>query len=434
MQPESFSYVLVANLNDQATEEVPRTEIFRNFGRIANHIKAIYFYFLGYGPYHGRFFGGSMPFKPAQGPPVSLEAALQRTKLLQGAGMTPPLPLDDTGAPMPVRLHVFFKCEPSGSTDAAYVRDGRSLRDGGLEEDWLGASKGLRPELAQCLGETNERPHASSYRHRWCVLCPPFCAPHATSISLVLALRKHFTPYCAQNCVPCSLNDLPFEGWPLRGPQSAIEAAREDALSRRLRTTLQRPMLLATQAAGIRALSAADAAAAAAQLSALHGFAFAARNSRWANGNLPIIFQLQYVPRECGRPVRTSLEPLRSPGRLVHTCSPGPATHTTRADHRAAHGRGPLGASGPRTRRPLERVGRCAAAHHAATAAGRARPSHVPLERAPSGRAVPACSEGPAPPARHASRPGQKEPPLHGARRTFRAGVCMLEIKRDSQS
>ena len=173
LQPDSFAYVLVANLNEESTEEVPRTEILRNFNRVANHIKAIYFYFLGCGPYHGRFFGGSMPFEPSVGPPRSLDEALERTTLQQGAGMTPPQPLNSAGKPMSVRLHVFFKCEPDGSAD---WQRRVSSRDAGLFGDWLACASGLRPELAQCLREGGERPHASSFRHRWCANMLTLCA------------------------------------------------------------------------------------------------------------------------------------------------------------------------------------------------------------------------------------------------------------------
>ena len=161
---------------------------------------------------------------------------------------------------------------------------------------------------------------------------------------------RHHAVQSPTPCLCCSLNDLPYEGWPLRGPQSAEEAAREDALSRRLRVTLQRPMLLATQASNVAALSAADRKAAVSQLGALHGFACAARNEGWAKGNLPIVFQLQYVPRECGRSVRNFAR-LRdtilwsNAGLLPHGLLP-------HADHLAADRRRPLRAARPGAPRP----------------------------------------------------------------------------------
>jgi hypothetical protein len=38
-------------------------------------------------------------------------------------------------------------------------------------------------------------------------------------------------------------------------------------------------------------------------LTGLQGFALATRNLGWAKGQLPIVFQFQYVPKECNKEV-----------------------------------------------------------------------------------------------------------------------------------
>jgi hypothetical protein len=175
MQPESFTYVIVGNLRQTANEEVPREVILQNFNRVANHIKAMYFYFLGFGPFHGRFFGGSLPLIPQENMPRSLEEVKEQTKLkIVKAGphgcktMNPPLPLSQSGDPMAVKVHVFFKCEPSGSTDSSL----NSTWDAGLPADSVTRSTLLRPELVRCLEEHApvDVPQASVFRHRWCAL------------------------------------------------------------------------------------------------------------------------------------------------------------------------------------------------------------------------------------------------------------------------
>ena len=66
MQPEHFTYVIALRLRgkgvDGAGIRVPAQEPFlSNPARIANHIKTMYWFFLGYGPYLGRWFGGQLP-------------------------------------------------------------------------------------------------------------------------------------------------------------------------------------------------------------------------------------------------------------------------------------------------------------------------------------------------------------------------------------
>jgi hypothetical protein len=101
----------------------------------------------------------------------------------------------------------------------------------------------------------------------------------------------------------CSLNDLPYDQWPERHPTSAEEVAQEDELSRRLRMCLERPLKLISAAHGNDNLKDEERKAEIKLLTGLQGFAVAARNSGWAMGQLPIVFQLQYVPRECNKEV-----------------------------------------------------------------------------------------------------------------------------------
>lgn len=165
VQPDCFTYVIVGNLRKTANEEVPRDVIFGNFNRVANHIKAMYWYFLGFGPFHGRFFGGSLPLIPEEGMPRSLGDVKEQTRLIDGR-MKPPLPISQDGDPMSVKMHVFFKCEPSGSVDSSH----NSTWDAGLPKDAISNRPSLRRELVQCLGEHSLPECPSSFRHRWCAL------------------------------------------------------------------------------------------------------------------------------------------------------------------------------------------------------------------------------------------------------------------------
>ena len=98
MQPEHFTYVIALRLRDKGAAgiRVPAQEPFlSNPARIANHIKAMYWFFLGFGPYLGRWFGGKLPFDFAkEGALPDVAAANSHAELAPGMrhvlqGVTP---------------------------------------------------------------------------------------------------------------------------------------------------------------------------------------------------------------------------------------------------------------------------------------------------------------------------------------------------------
>ena len=99
----------------------------------------------------------------------------------------------------------------------------------------------------------------------------------------------------------CSLNDLPYSGWPVRDPIRE-EGMREDAVSRQVRLLLQRPLQLAGDAYKMAQLSGQTKRLA--LLDRLRAFPLAVTHTGWNDATLPILLQLHYLPRECGKTVR----------------------------------------------------------------------------------------------------------------------------------
>ena len=101
----------------------------------------------------------------------------------------------------------------------------------------------------------------------------------------------------------CSLNELPYVGWPLREPTEK-QVVREDSVSRFVRMMQQRPLQLVEDARKMS--SAVQSAERMALLDHLRCFALAVTHQGWNDAMLPMIILLQYRPRVCNKSVRVA--------------------------------------------------------------------------------------------------------------------------------
>jgi hypothetical protein len=147
----SFTVFAVFNLRTGSKDENAEEEVFRNFNRVCNTLKSMYFFHLGNGPFCGRYFGGDLASDatdPDQAKPWSPETP----GLFRSA-----LPHDHDGRDMHLRMNIFClrsSCKVSRS-----------------DPDTAAQMTDVHPTLPSALGiQESGSGLQCRYRHRWCVV------------------------------------------------------------------------------------------------------------------------------------------------------------------------------------------------------------------------------------------------------------------------
>ena len=132
--------------------------LLRSPQRVANHIKAMHWLDLGFGPYLGRFFGGDLPMsqqalEAAEGGdqnlyPHDAVEAIRICKMREG--MTRML-----GGTKPIRFRTFHHCDPNQKLN--------KTANGMLD---LQHGQGLNPTFVDTFADSRH-----IVRHRWCASC-----------------------------------------------------------------------------------------------------------------------------------------------------------------------------------------------------------------------------------------------------------------------
>lgn len=186
--PKHFFYGLILSLRNDKGHSTRSAEedMLLNPHRVANHIKAMHWLDLGFGPYLGRFFGGELPMNldalQADGDALQLYpgdamAALRACRMQPGMGRM-------LGGKAPVHIRTFHCCDSytrvRGATDVRLMPD---IRD----------EQALSPTFVQAFAQLGSS-LKSSIRTRRCaaLLRPhPCAANHAACCCRVRCAHVH---------------------------------------------------------------------------------------------------------------------------------------------------------------------------------------------------------------------------------------------------
>lgn len=227
---------MLLGLHNKTGVNSARHDILHSLNRLANHLKTLYWFYLGFGPFLGNFFGGSLPVQfdpenPAALMPGSVSEAVDRALLVEGMQ---PLP---QGAAQ-VRINVFFKCEPQG-----YGENSLGSRQNGPELEKVPAEyraevdlggRGLHPDLLQAFAGSAGR---AAWRHRWCAAlrlslwlftAADRCAPAGKIVNLQLpAASTRSLSRCGQS----SCHRASRSGWRKTPCLSTCGSLRSESLT-----------------------------------------------------------------------------------------------------------------------------------------------------------------------------------------------------------